>query len=232
MIRKRPGEGFLRRPPGPLARVLVIGALAAAPVLSRPASAPSWWEIRLAVTAKGAYGLRGGGALLSGEYTFRARFEGRLNPDGDDFLLVHLKSETLEWSLRESAGQGEAESVLEAPGTPPPVLRLNYVLKEKDEIELDFEIESTTVPLHGHPLEVPLEMPRSTGRVGDKPGYGDFILSGSNRIVLPASDLVRRRPERTFAWSWGQTKRLDHGSQAFVATQSHSVEAAVTLIRH
>ncbi|MCK7541409.1 MAG: hypothetical protein MZV63_66250 [Marinilabiliales bacterium] len=39
-----------------------------------------------------------------GDYSYRARWEGRLEPDGDDFLLVHLKTEVLEWRLGEKAG--------------------------------------------------------------------------------------------------------------------------------
>ena len=205
---------------------------AASLTLAGPAPPPAWWEVRLTVAVKGTYDLRGEAVPLSGEYSGRVTWEGRLDPDGDDFILVHIRSEALEWSLREKAGQGGAASVLDAPDTSRPRLRLNYVLREDGEVALDFEFEGTTVPLHELSIKIPLEMPRSARPAGITLGYGDFVLSGSNRIVLPASDLKRPRPERAFAWTWRRVERLDRGSRIFVAIQGHSAEAVVALVRH
>jgi len=205
---------------------------AASLTLAGPAPPPAWWEVRLTVTVKGTYDLRGEAVPLSGEYSGRVTWEGRLDPDGDDFILVHIRSEALEWSLREKAGQGGAASVLDAPDTSRPRLRLNYVLREDGEVALDFEFEGTTVPLHELSIKIPLEMPRSARPAGITLGYGDFVLSGSNRIVLPASDLKRPRPERAFAWTWRRVERLDKDSRTFVAIQGHSAEAVVALVRH
>jgi hypothetical protein len=216
MIRTARVKGSRRRLALPLAGLLLAASAAGRPA---PAAGPGWWEVRLSVSAKGSFQVRGGGeAPLSGQYALRARFEGRLNPDGDDFLLVHLKTETLEWSLRE---------------TPAPVLRLNYALRDKDRIELDFVFDGGVLPLRAAPLGIPLELPCSAHGVAEgRPGYVDDVLVGSNRIVLPASDLVRLRPERTFAWTWTGTKRTEAGSRTYVTVQSHSAEAVVGLVRH
>ncbi|OGD12157.1 MAG: hypothetical protein A2W20_00650 [Candidatus Aminicenantes bacterium RBG_16_66_30] len=228
MIREGTGKGFRRG-----LRSLVAGALLLAGLaLAGPAPPPAWWEVRLTVAVKGTYSLRGEAIPLSGEYAGLITWEGRLEPDGDDFILVHIRSEALEWSLREKAGQGGAVSVLDAPDTSRPRLRLNYVLREDAEVALDFEFEGTTVPLHKRSIKIPLEMPRSARPAGITPGYRDFVLSGSNRIVLPASDLERPRPERTFAWTWRRVERLDKDSRTFVAIQGHSAEAVVALVRH
>jgi len=231
MIRTARKKGSRRRLALPLAGLLLAAAGAGRPA---PAAGPGWWEVRLSVTARGSFQVRGGGeASLSGHYALRARFEGRLNPDGDDFLLVHIKAETLEWSLRETAGPGEAAGAGEAPKTPAPALRLNYVLRDKDQIELDFVFDGGAVPLRAASLGIPLELPCSArGAAEGRPGYIDDVLVGSNRIVLPASDLVRRRPERTFAWTWTGTKRTEAGSRTYVTVQSHSAEAVVGLVRH
>ncbi len=180
---------------------------------------------------QGTYSLRGEEVPLSGEYSGRLLWEGRLEPDGDDFILVHVRSEVLEWRHREKAARDGAESVLEAPETARPALRLNYVLREHGEVTFDFEIEGTSVPLHRRSIELPLEMPRSARPPGFMPGYRDYVLSGSNRVVLPASDLKRRRPQRTFAWTWRRVDSLDKGPLNFVAIQSHSAEAVVSLAR-
>ena len=229
MIREGPGKGFLRGLRGPLAGAILFAACLA---VAGPVQPPAWWEVRLTITLKGEYSVKCEGAPVSGEYAGRIRWDGRLEPDADDFLLIHIRTEVLEWSLRESSGQGETASLLEASGASAPVLHLNYVLREADEVGFYFDIEGTSVPLHEHPLKVPLTMPRSAGLGGAKPGYPDFIRSGSNRIVLPASDLKRSKPERTFAWTWHRVERLDKDSRTFVAIQGHSAEAVVALVRH
>lgn len=232
MIRERLGQGFWRPVRGLLAGALLLPGLAAGPGLPGQAAGAPWWEIRLTVELRGDYALKCEGEPVSGEFSGRLRWEGRLDPDADDFLLIQVKTEALEWSLRERSGQGEAVSVLDAPEALRPVLRLNYVLRDGDDIELDFEVGGTSVPLHPYPLVIPLELARSASREGARPGYCDFIRNGSNRIVLPATDLKRRRPERSFAWKWGRVERIDRDARTYVSIQSHSAEAVVALVRH
>jgi hypothetical protein len=230
MIRTRASEGLFRRLVLPAGPVLLAGLLVRI-ASGGPGPAPVGWDVRLTVSVQGTYTLRGHGRPLAGEFVCRARYEGRLHPDGDDFLLVHVRTDVLEWSLRETAGRGETASVLEAPGSPFPALRLNYILREKKKIELDFAFDGPTIPLHPYPLAIPLALPRTAGPVGARPGYDDLILNGSNRIVLPETDLLRRRPERTFAWSWRRHDRLEKGYLAFLVTQDHTVEAVVSFVR-
>jgi len=230
MIRNGPKKGSLRRAAA-LGGLLLLAASVAGPWPAK-GTAPKWWEIRLSVAAKGTYAIRGGEAPVQGEYAVRSRYEGRLNPDGDDFLLVLVKTETPEWSLRETTGLGQAGRVVEAPALPAPVLRLNYVLRDKDAIEIDFAVEGGTVPLAAPAIGIPLELPCSGRGPGGRPGYVGDILDGSNRIALPASDLGRRRPERRFAWTWIGTRLVEGGSRSYVTTQRHSVEAVVTLVSH
>ncbi len=228
MIRTRASKGSIPRP-SLLSRAALLSGLLLQ--LSFGGPVPSGWEVRLTVSVKGTYALRGQGLPLSGEYVCRAIYEGRLHPDGDDFLLVLVRTEVLEWRLRETAGRSKTARALEAADAPSPALRLNYVLREKKEIELDFAFDGPTIPLHPYPVAIPLELPRSAGPVGAKPGYDDLLLSGSNRIVLKETDLQRRRPERAFAWTWRRHDRLEKDSLAFWITQDHSVEAVVTFVR-
>jgi hypothetical protein len=186
----------------------------------------------LTVALKGEYAVMCRDAPVSGEYAGRVRWEGRLEPDADDFRLFHIRTEALEWSLRERPGGDGAADVLEAPPSSSPVLRVDYVLREDGEVGFYFEIEGTSVPIHARPLKVPLEMPRSAGLGGASPGYPDFIRSGSNRIAIPAADLGRRRPERRFAWTWRRVERFDVGALTYVTIQSHAADAVVALVRH
>jgi hypothetical protein len=170
------------------------------------------------------------------DYSYRASWEGRLEPDGDDFLLVHLKTEVLEWRLREKAGPPGEETKLEALPASAPELRLDYVLREGRSLEFSVGLDGCIeLPLHGLPGKVSLLLPRSASRpdglVGDH--YDDFLTAGSNRIVLPDTDLARRRPVRSFAWKW-ERGVLVPASRPGLAERAgfndaHSVEAVVTL---
>jgi hypothetical protein len=230
MIRNGPEKGSSRRAAALAGLILLAGPFIGP--LPAKGAAPKWWEIRLAVAAKGTYAIRGGETPVSGEYAVRARYEGRLNPDGDDFLLVLVKTETPEWSLRERTGLGEAGKVVDAPALPAPVLRLNYVLRNRDTIEIDFTVEGGTVPLGAPGTGVPLELPRSGRGPGGRPGYTGDVLDGSDRIVLPASDLGRRRCERSFSWTWSGTRLAAEGARTCVTTQGHSAEVVVALVGH
>lgn len=235
MIRTRTAGGSGRRPLAALAGGgLLAGLLAglpARPALDGPGSTGPTWEVRLTVAVKGTYALKSDGRSAMGEYVCRALFEGRLLPDGDDFLLVHGRTEALEWALSEKGGRAGEPAGPAIPGPAPPVLRLNYVLREKKVVEIDFEFEGVTVPLRQLGLDVPLELPRSARPAGGRPAYDDLVLSGSNRVILPVTDLERRRSERTFAWSWRRHERRQDGGRVLLETQGHAVEAVVALVR-
>lgn len=228
-------KGFAGRFLGPLAGALLALALAAALSFSRPSPGPSWWEVSLSVTVKGGYVIEGAGAPLRGEFTCRARWAGTLELDENDFLLYHLKTEVLEWRLAEKSGLPKGESLLLAQETSEtPRLRLNYVLREGSDLRFDYEFREVSVPLHASPVKANLEFPRSSGHAALSPGsgYGSCVSRGSNRVVIPGSDLERRAAERTFSWEWQREKRIPGDSGTFLVTQRHTAEAVVALVAH
>lgn len=232
-------NGSSRRLQGPLAGTLVcLGlflALGTASPRLRPDENPDWWEVRLIVSVQGEYRVgarapQAKGAPVAGEYSYRARWVGRLEPDEDDFLLVHLKTEVLEWRLSERAGAPGRETRLEIPDTPAPDLRLNYVLKEGKSLEFDFVLDGVlSVPLHNHPAKARLDLPRSATPPDGLPGhhYDDDVRRGSNRVVIPAEVLERRKAERRFAWEWERAIPL--ADPRYVFMSRHKAEAVVGL---
>jgi hypothetical protein len=226
---------FARRALGPPAAILIALAAAAALSFSRPSSGPAWWEISLSVTVKGSYVIEGGEVPLRGEFTCRARWSGTIESDGSDFLLYLLKTEVLEWRLAEKAGLPKAASLLLVQETSEaPRLRLNYVLREGSDLRLDYEFDEVSIPLHASPVKANLEFPRSSGHLALVPGsgYESRVNKGSNRIVIPGSDLERRSAERTFSWEWQREKRITGDAGTSLLTQSHTVEAVVSLVAH
>ena len=226
-------KGFFRCLRAPLAGALLLAGLpwstpaaGGGSVKAGGGTAP-WWEVRLSVAAEGKYVLRGDGPPVTGFYALEARWEGRLEPDAEDFLLVQIKTELLEWRLREGSGPAGRETVLEAADSPRPALRLIYVLKDGHEVEFAFELGEIAVPLRPSSLTIPLELPRSCGRA-----YRDFVCRGSNRVVVPESDLEERSPERRFAWEWRSEEQILRKGRAFFVEQGHTVKATVALTRH
>ena len=196
---------------------------------------PAWWEIRLTVDVKGDYAIKGGEAAFQGAFTCRAEWGGTVERDGDDFLLYRLKSETLDWKLTEEAappGQEPVEKSGEA--SERPLLRLNYVLREGGDLRFDYEFREVSIPLHASSMKVDLEFPRSSGQSAPLFGasYDDFVRRGSNRVVIPASDLERRSAERTFSWEFRREKRVAKDSRVFIVTQRHTAGAVVKLVAH
>jgi len=227
-------QGFRRRLEAPLWGALLLMALPLSP--ARPGGGPVappreegslWWEVRLVVETRGTYTVRGDGPPVKGEYSLRARWEGRLEPDAEDFLLVHLRTELLEWRLREASGPSGREAMREAPASPRPALRLAYVLKDGHDIEFAFEIDGLDVPLRPSSVSVRLELPRSVGRA-----YADFVCRGSNRVVVPESDLMETARERRFSWDWRSAEQILRRGRVFFVEQAHTAEAAVSLGLH
>jgi hypothetical protein len=228
-------KGFVRTLFRGLPGSLLLLGLAGAVPLSRPSPHPTWWEIRLTTTVKGGYVLKGGGTPVSGEYTCRALWEGRLELDSDDFLLYHLKTEIQEWRLEEKARRPEGESVLGEKDTDvKPAIHLNYVLNDGPDVEVDFDLMGVPVPLHSFPVKVALEFPSSGARRSLIPGssYSDFITKGSNRVVIPRSDLLRSSAQRSFSWKWRRDKRVAAGAATCLVTEHHAAEAVVSFIAH
>jgi len=228
-------KGSARRAFGPLAGALLVLALPAALSFSRPSPGPSWWEVSLSMSVKGGYVIEGGGAPISGEFTCRAQWTGTLELDDKDFLLYHLKTDVLEWRLSEKAGLPKEESrLLVEEVSRAPKLRLNYILREGSDLRFDYEFEEVSVPLRDSPVKEKLEFPRSSGHTAFSPGagYESRVSRGSNRIVIPGSDLERRAAERTFSWKWQREIRIAAGSGTFLMTQRHAAEAVISFIAH
>lgn len=206
------------------------------PLQYPPPSARSWWEVGVVVEVKGDYAVRGGESPVSGVYSYKARWNGRLELDSaGDFLLVHLGTEVLDWHLRETARPGGRESVIEAAAGTKPVLRMEYLIKDGQEVEFVFGLGSITVPLHEPGLGLSLDLPRTSARQPSLPGrsYGNFVCRGSCRVAVPEADFVKQAPQRCFSWYWRREKvQSRQDREAVTLVENHAADAAVTVIVH
>lgn len=206
------------------------------PLQYPPPSARSWWEVGVVVEVKGDYAVRGGESPVSGVYSYKARWNGRLELDSaGDFLLVHLGTEVLDWHLRETGLPGGRENVLEAAAAAKPVLRMEYLIKDGQEVEFVFGLGTITVPLHEPGLGLALDLPRTSARQPGPlgRGYGAFVCRGSCRVAIPEEDLVKPVPERRFSWDWRREKTQSRQDRAAVTlVENHAADAVVTVIVH
>lgn|SRR5512140_1053026 len=250
-------KGFYRRLTRPLAGAFLAACLAASLARSseprgdvrRPAGpakneqrgdprqerSRTWWEVALVIAVKGEYVIAGFVPPTSGAFAYRARWSGRLELDSDgDFLLVHLATEVLDWTLKEKVLKDGRESLLEARAEPRPALRMEYIIKDGTDIEFVFGLGGLIVPLHAPELAVALDLPRSSARQPGPPGhgYGDFVRQGSCRVAIPEADLTVQAPERSFSWDWSRERELVRAGRTLTLSQKHTAEAAVTVRIH
>ena len=206
------------------------------PLQDPPPSTRTWWEVGVVVAVKGDYAVRGGESPVSGVYSYKARWNGRLELDSaGDFLLVHLGTEVLDWHLRETGRPGGRESVLEAAAATKPMLRMEYLIKDGQEVEFVFGLGSITVPLHEPGLGLSLDLPRTSARQPSLPGrsYGNFVCRGSCRVAIPEADFVKQAPERCFSWDWRREKvQSRQDREAVTLVENHAADAVVTVIVH
>lgn len=231
------GRGWFRRLGGALAALAMVppAVLAGGGLRKLPPPGRPWWDVSLTVSVHGAYVIRAPGPPVSGTYTYRARWKGRLELDSaDDLLLVHLGTEVLEWSLRQTRDADAPESVLGPADQPAPSLRVDYLIKDGAEIEFVFRLGEIPVPLDDPDLAAGLDLPRSSSRQAGPPGHGyaDFVKSGSCRIAIPKDDLKIQAPERRFAWEWSREREAGSAARLVRIAHRHSAEAIVSVVIH
>ncbi len=227
----RRGKRQDRRPRARGAGLLLsVLALAWAPGRNAP---QTWWEVRLELTVRGGYAVRGPAQSCSGEFECRARWEGTLQRDGDDFLLFHARADVPSWRIRETPDPPDAGEVLtefDAPGKPR--LRLNYVIRQDDEVRFSFVLEGIDVPLRDSQGKFPLVMPRSKDPSAGEEEYGKCISDGDNLIAVDDKGLEQKSLEKSFSWDWTRRRWTAREAGAVLVTGSHRADVTVTFLRH
>jgi hypothetical protein len=197
---------------------------------SRP---PSWWEIRLHLTAKGEYTVKEPETTYSGEFLYRAQWQGTMERDGPDFLLYYTTMEPQAWELREKASPpGTTRVLTEKETVERPRLRVNYVLRKGSDILFDFEVAGFPIPLNPSAAKFDLVFPRSRERAVAEDTYGQFVVKGKNMVSVDEQDLGKRPLERAFSWEWKRQQWVLREKNVVLVAGSHKASVIVTLIPH
>jgi len=208
---------------------IVAGFLAAAPGhLPNPTS----WDVRLTVSARGDYGLEAGPVRVDGRYAFVLSWQGVLQADDEDFLLVHGETKVVEWSAAEKASVPDRMIVLSSADFPDrPELKVNYVLKMADGLHVDFIVRGFDVPLTIPGEGFYLHFPASAEN-GENPGglkYNLSVSSGSNAVVLETPTTVTGSVERTFRWTWKRRNWIQRRDETVLETSGHAAEVKASI---
>jgi hypothetical protein len=191
---------------------LGLGGLFAAPTVEWPTS----WKVEITLEARGKYQLGAPEREYRGSYAFAFRWNGTLERDDQDFLLVHNGCELVRWEIEESATAGNSLVILKTPEiTEKPELKVNYILKEKGVLLFNFLVMGFDVPRNPSAEHFYLILPASAENSGRFEGihYNPCVKTGSNQIAIEETPVLHGPLEKSFSWTWehqGWVQGLEH----------------------
>jgi hypothetical protein len=208
---------------------VLAGTLSAGPRLAPP---PLSWDVRVAVSAKGDYGLEGRAFRADGRFIFTALWTGTMLVDDEDYLLVHGETKLVEWEAEEKANLPESVLLLTTGDfAEKPELKVNYILKLKDGLRVDFIVRGFYVPLsipaEGFYLPLPASAENGENTGGLK--YNLFLASGSNAVFLDEAKIRAGPSETAFCWTWKRRSWVQRQEQTILETCAHAAEVKVSL---
>jgi hypothetical protein len=194
---------------------------------------PQWWDVSLNLKAEGDYKWEEDGPAITGQYALAVRWSGWLERDDHDYLLYRLDSRLSEWEAREASSRAECPAVLTTKDfRERPVFRLKYIIREGENLHLDFLMEPLAVPQSRAEDAFPLLLPSSeqNGQREMEVDYNACVIKGSNRVELPESEIYAGAVEKTFSWTWKHQKWIPLDRRTVFTSQSHKVALTLSIV--
>jgi len=215
-----------------LRSLVVFGLFAAVPTLGTSGK-PPWWGVRFTLNVRGTYAVKEPERTFAGDFTYKANWEGTVERDGEDFLLYHAKTDVQDWTIREKDTlPGSSRVLTEKDVSEEPRLRLNYILRQGQDVRFDFEVEGFQVPLGPSPEKFELVLPSSREGAEEGTVYDASISKGTNRIRIAEDGLEKAGLEKSFSWDWKRQQWAVRENGAVQVAGSHKVTVVVTITRH
>jgi hypothetical protein len=199
---------------------------------SRPPHPPRKWEVRIDLKTVGDYRFEEGGPNFNGHYSFAVRWTGWLERDDHDYLLYRLDSRLCDWEAQETASLTTEERVLSTKDFDQrPAFALRYVIRDGDDLSLDFIVDPLSVPQARPEDAFPLLLPSSAqnGQRQSQVDYNSGVTVGSNRVELPESMIYAGPVTRTYTWSWKHQEWVPLERRTVFTFQSHNVEVQLCI---
>jgi hypothetical protein len=220
-----------------LPALLLIVLPTRAPSVSPPdhGQTPQWWEVSIHLKTDGDYKLDEGGPTFAGRYSFAVHWTGWLEKEDQDYLLYRLDCRLLNWEARETASPDDTPSFLTAEDfRERPVFSLRYIIRDGEDLCLDFIVGQMGVPQARLEAAFPLLLPSSerNGQRESQINYNAFVIKGSNRVELPESAIYAGPVAKTYAWTWKHQEWLSQERRTVLTSQSHNVKVCLSIIPH
>jgi len=219
-----------RRAAGAL--LLLAGTLFPAEPGAASAAAPeNAWTVCLTIAVKGEYSLEGR-ERSSGHYRMKFVWTGELETDGDDYILLHGRSDLAEWDVEETTAAPEGIRIRTTNDFgEKPELAVMYVLRLSDGLHLNFFIRGFAVPRSNDRDAFYLLLPASMEN-GDRPAdvnYSDFVKNGSNAVVLDDPVSLSGSRKKSFHWDWLRRTSFLRQDVILLGTNRHEADVTVVI---
>lgn len=198
-----------------------------------PGQTPRWWEVSLNLKTDGDYKLDEGGPAFVGHYSFAIRWTGWLEKDDHDYLLYRLDCRLCDWEAQETSSLTESTGVLTTNDfRERPAFVLKYIIREGDDLHLDFIVDRMAVPQARPEDAFPLLLPSSetNGQQESQVDYNACVIKGSNRVEVPESAIYAGPVAKTYTWAWKHQQWLPKERRTVFTSQSHKVEVSLSII--
>jgi len=198
-----------------------------------PGQTPRWWEVSLNLKTDGDYKLDEGGPAFVGHYSFAIRWTGWLEKDDHDYLLYRLDCRLCDWEAQETSSLTESTGVLTTNDfRERPAFVLKYIIREGDDLHLDFIVDRMAVPQARPEDAFPLLLPSSetNGQQESQVDYNACVIKGSNRVEVPESAIYAGPVVQTYTWAWKHQQWLPKERRTVFTSQSHKVEVSLSII--
>jgi len=194
---------------------------------------PLWWDILLNLETEGNYRLEGGDRTFTGNYSFSVRWRGFMERDDDDYLLYTLDNDLLEWSAEETASRGDAATrSTTGDFKDRPFLVFNYIIRKNQQLHLDFIVHGIVVPQAESEDSALLLFPSSAenNQRDQQVSYNNYLIKGSNRIVLDEEEIYAGAVGRTYSWTWKHQSWTLRMNRTVFTAHSHGVIVRLSII--
>ena len=183
------------------------------------------WKINLKIKVNGIYEIKEISCLIKGEYHLITEWEGVIEKDNSDFLLYHGNEKIIKWRGKEIILnlKDSSKKIIDLSKHSPPKLKVNYLLRENNSVNLDFNFSSIFIP--GIKEKRKLLMPRSAQNefLNPKIKYNKNIIEGTNHIRFKNKEIYNKKFMRTYSWKWKKTEMVCKKNNILPFKNFHSV---------
>ncbi|MCP2605317.1 hypothetical protein NLC29_04100 [Candidatus Aminicenantes bacterium AH-873-B07] len=192
------------------------------------------WKISLWIKVNGTYEIKDKSWSIKGEYYLFTEWEGIMEKDNSDFLLYKGNGKIIKWEGKETVHNPNNflfNKITDLSNCPPPKLKVNYLLRRNNLVNLDFNFSPFFVPVGEPKIKRKLLMPCSAQNEFLNPEikYNKNILSGTNRVCFKVEEIYNKILKKIYSWKWKRVEVTFRKNKPLTFTNFHSVNVKLKI---